>query len=242
MISQDDGTESYIMTSLLSSKIKVLYEDAENALKRYERITLSNLAPALNELRYAGHHVLEADAATDDESRKSHETRAIGHCERAKLDAKEATIISLLECVADLRSLGIAADEMREFIPDWNALVDEASAARSLLERIGNAKGADDDMEVDAAIAKLMDFRDRIIAAESSVLALRNHREEEARKIEEYNLAEKARAEDEANVARERKDDRRYVASIILSAVGIVLGIFGLAASIYGIILTLKVA
>ena len=42
----------------LSRKIKTLYDEAECALKLYERITLTNLAPALNELRYAGHHVL----------------------------------------------------------------------------------------------------------------------------------------------------------------------------------------
>ncbi len=59
-------------------------------------------------------------------------------------------------------------------------------------------------------------------------------------KIEEYNLAEKARVENEANIEKERKDDRRYVLSIILSLMGIVLGALGLAAAILGIILTLK--
>ena len=224
----------------LSSRIKTLYDEAECALKRYERITLTNLAPALNELRYAGHHVLAAENATNDEERRNHEERAIGHCERARYDAKEATIVSLLECIADLRSLGISADEMRLFIPDWNDLIDEASKARSLLERSGNVKETVNDEVLDEAILKLMDFRDRIIASESNVLSLRNRREEEARKIEEDNLAEKARAEDEATIARERKDDRRYVASMILSAAGIVLGIFGLVASVYGIILTYK--
>lgn len=67
----------------------------------------------------------------------------------------------------------------------------------------------------------------------SNILALRKRQDEENRRIEEYNLAEKARAEDEANLVRERKDDRRYVASMVL-------GIFGLLASVYGIILTLR--
>ena len=93
---------------------------------------------------------------------------------------------------------------------------------------------------MDEAIARLMDFRDHILAVESKVLSLRNRREDERRKIEEYNLAEKIRAEDEANLAKERKDDRRYIASTILSIAGIILGVFGLAASVYGIILTLK--
>ena len=189
------------MTSSLSnSDIKALYEEAEAALKRYERISLSNLAPALNELRYAGHHLLAADTACGEEDSARHLTRAKAHCERAKYDAKEATIISLLECVADLRAIGIAADEMRQFIPDWDALIDDASAARALLERTWNVKDAADDAAVESAIERLMAFRDRILAAESDVLSLRNRREEEARKIEEYNLAEKARAEDRKSV------------------------------------------
>ena len=229
------------MTSSPSnSDIKAIYEEAEAALKRYERISLSNLAPALNELRYAGHHLLEASGASDEEEAARHLTRAKAHCERAKFDAKEATIISLLECVADLRAMGISADEMRQFIPDWDSLIDDASAARALLERTGNVKDVGDDAEVESAIERLMAFRERILAAESNILSLRNRREEENRKIEEYNLAEKARMEDEANIERERKDDRRFVASTILAVVGVVLGIFGLAASVFGTVLALK--
>ena len=111
-------------------------------------------------------------------------------------------------------------------------------AARTILERAGIVKEVDNTGEFDAAISKLMDFRDRILAAESNMFSLRKQKDEEIRRIEEYNLAEKARAEDEANQAKERKEDRRYVASMILSGAGIVLGIFGLVASVYGIILT----
>lgn len=227
-------------SSLSSSSIKKFYEEAEDALKRYERIFLVNLAPALNELRYAGHHLLEADSTGKEEEKALHLTRAKAHCERAKYDAKEATIISLLECVADLRDLGISADEMRQFIPDWDDLIDRASAARALLERTGNVKDAGNDVAIESAIEQLMSFRDRILSAESSVLSLRNRREEENLRIEEHNLAEKTRAEDEANIARERKDDRRFITSTILAVAGIVLGVFGLAASVYGIVLTLR--
>ena len=224
----------------LSNNLPELFADAEKALKLYERISLSNLAPALNELRYAGHHILETVNANDDAERQGHELRAAEHCERARFDAKEATIVTLLECIADLRSLGISGEEMRKFIPEWDTLIDQASAARSLLERSGNAQEAQDSQAMDDAIACLMDFRDRILAAESDVLSLRDQHEEERRKIDEYNLAEKARAEDEANWAKERKEDRRYVASMLLSIAGIVLGVFGLFASVYGIFLTYK--
>ena len=222
-----------------SNKIKSLFDEAESALKRYERISLSNLAPAINELRYAGHHLLEAENATREDDRMTHEAQAIDHCVRAKMDAKEATIVSLLECVADLRSRDVSADDMRMFIPDWDRFIDEALKARSLLERSGIWE-KDNCHEFDEAIDKLMDFRDRIIETEPKVRSLLIQREKEARDIEEFNMAEKARVENEMNIAQERKDDRRYVTSIILSLMGIVLGFFGLAASIFGIAVTLK--
>ena len=178
------------------------------------------------------------NAANEDEC-DAHEQQAMDHCERAKKDAKEATIISLLECVADLCSWGVSADDMRKFIPDWDKFIDKASEARSMLER-SDIWETDNNVEVDQAIENLMAFRDRILETEPKVRSLLEQRELEARKIEEYNLAEKARVENEANIEKERKDDRRYVLSIILSLMGIVLGALGLASAILGIILTLK--
>ena len=80
-------------SSRSSSSIRKLYEEAEEALKRYERISLANLAPALNELRYAGHHLLEADGAGNEADKSQQLTRAKAHCERARYDAKEATMV-----------------------------------------------------------------------------------------------------------------------------------------------------
>ncbi len=67
-----------------SNKIASLFNEAEVALKQYERINLLNLLPAVNELRYAGRHLLEAENAISEEDREKHEAQAIDHCERAK--------------------------------------------------------------------------------------------------------------------------------------------------------------
>ena len=85
------------MSLPLLSKIHSLFEEAEDALKLYERISLSNLAPALNELRYAGHHILAAEAAEDDAVRDSHARRAVGHC----IGCFGPCIHNLWDCVDD---------------------------------------------------------------------------------------------------------------------------------------------
>ena len=45
-------------------EVEKRYAEAETALKSYERITLTNLAPAINQLRYAGYHLLRASSET----------------------------------------------------------------------------------------------------------------------------------------------------------------------------------
>lgn len=74
----------------------------------------------------------------------------------------------------------------------------------------------------------------------NKIQSLYEDAENALKRYERITLTNKARAEEAAIIARERKDDRRYVASMVLSVAGIVLGVFGLAASIYGIILTIK--
>ena len=54
------------------NEVKKRYAEAETALKAYERITLTNLAPAINQLRYAGNHLLRASSEADDAERERH--------------------------------------------------------------------------------------------------------------------------------------------------------------------------
>ncbi len=51
------------MTSPRIIEIKKLFADAESAIKLYERIGLDNVVAAVNELRYAGEHILAAETA-----------------------------------------------------------------------------------------------------------------------------------------------------------------------------------
>jgi len=227
------------MTSRRIEDIRDRFSEAEIALKKYERIGLSTLSSVLNELRYAGQHILAADATAVEEEISEHLYKAERHCARAKFDAKESTVLALLKWMAHYRSLGLTAEELCEFVPDWKTLLATAEKSRSLLEQCGHAKDIDEE-SLDVAIADLISAREKMIAAEPDILSAR---EKKFAKIgeEKQAAADESRAA-EIRVAECRRilEDRRYWRSMSIAWLGIVIGILGLAGTAYGVLLTLR--
>ena len=143
--------------------VQVLYDQAEEALKSYERITLTNLAPAINQLRYAGHHLLAATKGDDISSRDRHVMAARRHCERALFDAREATIVFLLDDFRSFRENLFTEAELSSALPDWQSILLKMSTGCRLLEQAGMAKFFTADGL--AVITDLLDVRDKIHAA-----------------------------------------------------------------------------
>ena len=107
------------MTSQRLAEIRKIYSDAEYAIKRYERIALEDQVAAINELRYAGHHVLEASQTEDESEIEDHIASARNHCRRAVNDAKDAAIVSQLEFFAQFGDCRFAGTELEKVLPDW---------------------------------------------------------------------------------------------------------------------------
>ena len=102
---------------------------AEKMLKRFERISDKTLSSAINQLRYAGRHLIEADAAEgdvqDDLLRK-----AIAHCHRAEFDAIDAAIAFVGRNIAEYNGRYLQ-ESMTTVIPRY---ADYYSKAVLLLE------------------------------------------------------------------------------------------------------------
>ena len=78
------------------ARYRQLYEDAEKFAREVAEFRESISIPAHNELRYAGHHLLQSlddDGTVADQEQLR---RACNHCERAMYEAAEAGITSLL--------------------------------------------------------------------------------------------------------------------------------------------------
>ena len=227
---------------MISPKIESvakLFDEAELALKKYERIGLNTLSSVLNELRYAGQHLIAAEASGEEKVIDEHLYKAERHCVRAKYDAKESTILALLKWIAHYRELGLTTSELEKFVPDWRELLRKAEAARKTLEEAGHAKDEDSD-SLDSTIVGLLEARERLIRAEPEILEAREGKQSQLDAERQFAEDENRRARIEAEEARTILDDRRYWKSMTLAWLGIVIGVFGLAATIYGIIITLR--
>ena len=207
-------------------EVRSWYDKAEGELKRYERITLTNLAPAINQLRYAGHHLLKAADEKDEQLRDLNVLAAKRHSERALWDIREATVVFLLDEFDRFRDEFFTEDELSAAMPDWQEFLQKISDGRASLERAGVAKHFGDD--VLSTIDGLLDVRDKMQLAMPKLSAMREKREIELRKAQQRAADEEHKERMAKEKAKEKKSDRIAVLGILLSIASILLAIVAL--------------
>lgn len=155
--------------------------------------------PSHNELRYAGHHAIQAWVASGDE-RASHMTKARNHCQRSMYEAADAGIMSALEMI------GIFKDDYK------NVLIGETVS--NYLEIKGRARQAKQ---------LLADRRnhnpDDMIDAKPYVLAFRAL-------VKDCDALEDAREELNKSIRKDAKDGKKWLIGIVLTAAALAVGIF----------------
>ena len=110
-----------------------LYSRAERAIKRAERITLQLPVAPVNQLRYAGFHILRAvdtcNAGDEDVERVREDIlKAENHCRRSWLDSFECTLLYLLKSVQKLYQEAAGLKTFLPAHPEIAALQDEINA------------------------------------------------------------------------------------------------------------------
>ena len=73
-------------------RIRDLYNEAEVDLKSYGREDNRLFVPGVNQLRYAGQHLVRALGATDEQAARSNLDAAERHAQRALYDINDAAI------------------------------------------------------------------------------------------------------------------------------------------------------
>lgn len=217
------------MISQRLAEIRQIYSDAEYAIKRYERIALEEQVAAINELRYAGHHVLAASQTEVDAEIEDHIASARNHCRRAVNDAKDAAIVSLLEFFEQFGDCRFTGTELETSIPDWKSCFAEIAALQHKFVEAGMAKEIAYCDEIDAGILRLIELRERF-AAVMPLLNENRYKEECAAKTaeKEHAEAEKRQQQEERDAAK-TTEYRHFVISIV---VAVVLAIIGIAVSV----------
>lgn len=86
-----------LLLSTVKTEIFDLFSRAEQTIKLVENLGEGLTFPAVNQLRYAGQHLLKSDCADNENSKEEHLKKAKYHCQRAIYDASEIGVIHYLE-------------------------------------------------------------------------------------------------------------------------------------------------
>ncbi|MBF0307877.1 MAG: hypothetical protein HQL40_15490 [Alphaproteobacteria bacterium] len=122
MLAIDNGFEA----------IDALYREAEQALHEAETVHHELSVPSVNQLRYAGRHVLSALVGADAAAAEEEKQRAQRHCQRAIYDAFDGITSYLLESIADFKA-DYARIEITPHFPRYHETLEKARNARDLL-------------------------------------------------------------------------------------------------------------
>lgn len=230
-----DEFKSFDIKTCLA-KARDLFSRAELAVKRYERIGLEAQIGAINELRYAGHHLMRASEGKSEKEIGRHALCAERHSLRALHDARDAALLVSLEKIDNYFNLMFTVEELKDALPDYEALYAEITSFRTLLENSPMAKNREDGDEVDQAISRLQEIRGRLDVI-APILAEKRHQAELAkqRAEQEQNDAEKREKQDREN-QKALTDRRNHQLSVLLGVLGILASILG---TVVGILWTI---
>lgn len=122
------------------NKVIRLYARAERAIKRTERITLQLPVAPVNQLRYAGFHVLRAISRLNNgelnEDIQDDIQKAESHCRRSWLDSFECMLLYLLRSVQTLYREASQVGDLLQRHPILISMIDEVAAIESDFEKV----------------------------------------------------------------------------------------------------------
>jgi len=114
-------------------KLYDLYREAELAIKIVEEVWDGLDTTAINQLRYAGNHILRTLMAADEAKASENYEQATRHCLRGLYDAYDSTLMFYLGEIRDFkkdyRQISITAE-----YPNYIEVLQKAEEAQALLE------------------------------------------------------------------------------------------------------------
>jgi hypothetical protein len=97
-----------------------LFEQAEAKIKNVEQATSEGvLIPSINQLRYAGHHIVQSLLSNDTKALQAEQAKAINHVKRAIYDIDEALLIYYIDSAVDFKEKYNDSGFTTEIIADY---------------------------------------------------------------------------------------------------------------------------
>lgn len=179
--------------------------------------------PAVNELRYAGEHLLSGLTANTEAQQGSEFKQALNHCRRASYDAVEISCVSIIE---NINAFYIAIEDMiaTNDIPDY---AQKKARVREIKEFLvsHSREDADQYWETVAGYAKELDDLHRLFA-EARPEIIKRHTETVQREQARLQREQEQLQRDQERLQRERIRDFWQRTGVIIAAVGSLLFIY----------------
>ena len=199
------------------SELRALYDKADQFAREVTEFRAAIAIPAYNQLRYAGHHLLQA---IDDDGSISNEEqfrRAVSHCERAMYEAAEAGILSALESISrfqkDYKNIVV-----KDVVDGYARILAHTRKAQDLI-----AHGRSDQIPSSERASRYMEtFRQ--LREDSDLL--------EASR-DDLNTKRFKQAEDKRQfIAKQAQDNRRFLIKCLLTLLGITVAAAGIVVTL----------
>lgn len=196
-------------------KLKAHFRRAERAIKRCERVTLAVPVPALNQLRYAGNHLLKALTAEEEVVVADETGKAELHTKRAWFDAFDSIAAAQLDAIRSFADKGYPLEIVLRYIPTYQ---DDLAYARKVYPLYCDFKAVQEMSVAERlkrvrASARLGSFMQALARADGELGTIR------------------ARIEEENRRRANRRDFVSTLASLSASVIGAVFSAAGLLTS-----------
>lgn len=118
------------------NKVYLGFKKAEEKIKKLELSHKNLIIPSVNELRYAGYHLLQASRLTTDNEIKEEISKANRHTKRAIYDAIEASLVYILQEIELFDKEYNKIPETSEIIPEYDTKIANVKNIVAKLEDI----------------------------------------------------------------------------------------------------------
>lgn len=178
------------------------FKDAESKIKSAELLDQTISIPSINELRYAGHHILRATQLKEEAGIVEELDKANRHTKRSFYDAVEASILYKLQKIENF-------DKEYKLIPETITVINNYN---SKLSQVSNIVQEIEDINIDSRDEKYKIIEDHY----KTIKEINSEFQMSIPTI--VNLIDK-------NEQTEKKEHRRFVLQLIMGAIAIIVTI-----------------
>lgn len=178
------------------------FKDAESKIKSAELLDQTISIPSINELRYAGHHILRATQLKEEDEILEELDKANRHTKRSFYDAVEASILYKLQKIENF-------DKEYKLIPETITVIDNYNYK---LSQVSDIVQEIEDINIDSRDEKYKIIEDHY----KTIKEINSEFQMSIPTI--VNLIDK-------NEQTEKKEHRRFVLQLIMGAIAIIVTI-----------------